>query len=100
MVLPLRLTLSTIPAFRNPAVRGLFEGFHSSLATPFFRVTHWALAVQGNAQHSDGSLRYLFVHPCVWGKFPSVKDLRSHSPRNLRVSLGSTALNPGLLDSG
>lgn len=77
VALPLRLTLSTIPAFCNPAVRGFFEGFHSSLATAFFRVMHraqaLALVVQGNAQHSDGLRRYLFVHPCVRGKFPSVQ---------------------------
>ena len=46
MVLQLRLTLSTIPAFCNPSVRGFFEEFHSSLATPFFRVMHWVLMLQ------------------------------------------------------
>lgn len=70
MVLQLQLTLSTIPAFHNPAVRELFEGFHASLSVPFFRVTLGA-DVAGRTQHGDGSCRYLFVWPCVRGKLSS-----------------------------
>lgn len=35
VVLQLQLMLSTIPMFCNPAVTEFFEGFNSSLATPF-----------------------------------------------------------------
>lgn len=43
----LQLMVTTIPAFCSSAVKGLFEGFHSSRGNSFPRGMHQVLMLQG-----------------------------------------------------
>lgn len=101
-MLQLQLTLTMIPAFRNPAVRGFFKGFNSLLATPFFRGMHWVLMLQGIPSTEMAHISICSSGPVYGASYPpfnSLKDLCSHSTCNLCVSVGSTVLNPGFLNS-
>lgn len=75
-VLQLQLTLSMIPAFRNPAVRGFFERFCSSLATPFFRTTHRVLMLQGMPSTEMAHVGICLPGPVYGASYPLFNALK------------------------